>query len=41
MTRFEHKVFRVTVRWGGGDYYLAAMIEKDDWKNVGHLGEKG
>lgn len=41
MTRYEHRVFRVTVQWDGGDYYLAAMIQKNDWQNVDHLGEKG
>jgi hypothetical protein len=29
------------VSWDGGDYYLAAMIQKNDWMNVDHLGEKG
>ncbi len=28
MPRYEHRVFRVMVAWGGGDYYLAAMIQK-------------
>jgi hypothetical protein len=41
MPRFEHRVYRVKVKWDGGDYYLAAMIQKDDWKNVDHLGEQG
>lgn len=42
MRRFEHRVFRVEVKWDGGDYYLGAMIEKDDrFPNVDHLGEQG
>lgn len=41
MPRYEHKVFRVKVGWDGGDYYLEAMIEKSDWMNADHLGEKG
>ena len=41
MPRYEHRVFRVTVAWDGGDYYLAAMIQKSEWMNVDHLGEKG
>jgi hypothetical protein len=41
MPRYEHRVFRVMVMWDGGDYYLGAMIQKDDWRNVDHLGEKG
>ncbi len=41
MPRFEHRVYRMQVQWDGGDYYLAAMIQKDDWKNVDHLGELG
>jgi hypothetical protein len=42
MTRYEHRVFRVKVSWDGGDYYLAAIIEKsDDWLNVDVLGERG
>jgi len=41
MPRYEHRVFRVKVLWDGRDYYLAAMIEKSEWMNVDHLGEKG
>ena len=41
MARYEHRVFRVKVGWDGGDYYLTAMIEKSEWKNVDHLGEIG
>jgi hypothetical protein len=40
MARYEHRVFRVKVDWDGGDYYLTAMIEKSEWKNVDHLGER-
>jgi len=29
------------VAWDGGDYYLAAMIQKNEWQNVDHLGEQG
>jgi hypothetical protein len=32
---------QVKVLWDGRDYYLAAMIEKSEWMNVDHLGEKG
>jgi hypothetical protein len=41
MQRYEHRVFRVRVEWDGGDYYLSAMIQKSEWMNVDHLGEKG
>lgn len=41
MPRYEHRVFRVRVEWDGGDYYLSAMIQKSEWMNVDHLGEKG
>ena len=41
MHRFETRVFRVKVQWDGGDYYLAAMVQKEDWKNIDHLGEQG
>ena len=41
MARYEHRVYRVQVQWDGGDYYLAAMIQKEDWVNADHLGEKG
>ncbi|HYH84357.1 MAG TPA: hypothetical protein VEX60_02680 [Pyrinomonadaceae bacterium] len=41
MPRYEHRVFRVKVEWDGGDYYLQAMIQKSEWMNVDHLGEKG
>jgi hypothetical protein len=41
MPRFETRVYRVQVDWDGGDYQLSAMIQKDDWKNVDHLGEIG
>jgi hypothetical protein len=42
MARYEHAVYRVKVLWSGGDYYLGALIEKDDdWPNVDHLGEMG
>ena len=41
MPRYEHRVLRVKVEWDGADYYLAAMIEKSEWMNVDHLGEKG
>jgi len=41
MPRYEHRVYRVQVQWDGGDYYLAAMIQKQDWANVDHLGEQG
>lgn len=28
--------------WSGGDYYMGAMIEKnEEWPNVDHLGESG
>jgi hypothetical protein len=39
--RFETRVFRVKVDWDGGDYYLSAMIQKNEWTNVDHLGELG
>ena len=42
MPKYEHRVYRVMVMWDGGDYYLAAKIQKsDDWLNADHLGEKG
>lgn len=42
MAKYEHWVFRVSVQWDGGDYYLGAMIQKsDEWLNVDRLGEKG
>jgi hypothetical protein len=28
MAKYEHRVFRVSVQWDGGDYYLGAMIKK-------------
>jgi hypothetical protein len=35
MARYEHRVFRVKVMWNGGDYYLGAMVEKnDDYRNI-------
>lgn len=41
MPRYEHRVYRVKIQWDGADFALMAMIQKDDWKNVDHLGEKG
>lgn len=41
MPKYEHRVFRVMVNWDGGDYYLSAMVQQEDWTNVDHLGEKG
>ena len=41
LRRFETRVFRVQVNWDGGDYYLAAMIQKNEWTNVDHLGDMG
>ena len=41
MPRYEHRVFRVRVDWDGGDYYLTAMIQTNDWANADHLGEEG
>lgn len=42
MAKYEHRVFRVSVQWDGGDYYLGARIQKsDEWLNVDHWGEKG
>jgi hypothetical protein len=41
MPRYEHRVYRVLVDWDGGDYYLAAMVQKNDWTNADHLGEMG
>jgi hypothetical protein len=26
---------------GRGDYYLSAMVQKNEWTNVDHLGENG
>jgi len=40
-SKYEHRVFRVKVEWDGGDYYLAVMIQKEDWVNADHLGEIG
>ncbi len=41
LRRFETRVFRVKMAWDGGDYYLTAMIQKNDWTNVDHLGDLG
>jgi hypothetical protein len=41
MPKYEHRVFRVRVEWDGGDYYLSAMVQKNEWTNVDHLGENG
>jgi hypothetical protein len=42
MAKYQHRVFRVSVRWDGGDYFLGAMIQQDEnWRNVDELGEKG
>lgn len=41
MPRYETRVFRVMVDWDGGDYNLKAMVQKEDWSNVDHLGDLG
>lgn len=41
MSRFEYRVYRVKLGWDGGDYYLAATVQKEEFQNADRLGDEG